>query len=285
MTKRKSKSADDTAKEQPDETPIAYLVKGKDAQEIEAEFARTVPDWKDWSDEQLAKAVALMLDFWQHPVAPVLTVARSETGAISLIPKGNATVHVLRNAETFASNSQDYVNDRLGDISNYHEAANKRGATDTNVNAALSFIREGKPQDTVQSTLLTQMSATHDAAMRALSMIGKADFTDHMSAFGNLSTKLLNAYARQAETLHKLQRGAEQTVRHVYVDARTQTAINCPPSETETRTQAHEQHEGGAFGPEMLGYDKAWNGVPATSDQREKALQPSRRKVDGSKGE
>ena len=129
------------------------------------------------------------------------------------------------------------------------------------------------------------MAATHDAAMRALSMVGKADFVDQTTSFGNLSAKLLNLYARQAETLAKLQRGAEQTVRHVYVDARTQTAINCPPAQSNNEVQYYGQDEGGAFGPAMLGYNPAWNGVPVTSNQGQEPVQDTRRQGGRAKGE
>lgn len=300
MAGGKRTAADKTAKKQPrgkracsgDNTPtetpkVAYIVWGDGTdEEIAAEFAKTVPDWADWTERERRGAVTLMRAFWDHPVAPTLSVERDEQGIVRLVPgAGQATLQTLRQSETFATNSQDLIDERLGDLAHYHSACNRSGATSRNMNASLAMIRGGNPQDTVQSALLTQMAATHDAAMRSLAMIGKAEWVDHQNSFGNLSTKLLNVYARQAETLAKLQRGAEQTVRHVYVDARTQTAINCPPAQSKTEGSPHEQHEGGTFGPAVLGYDPAWNGVPATSDEKQEALQPARREIDGSTGE
>ncbi|AKM06122.1 hypothetical protein [Pelagerythrobacter marensis] len=295
-TKGKAKgrgAADKTAKKQPrrksnlvgdcapGETPTAYLVWGDGTdEEIAANFAERVPDWEDWSEREKRGAVELMRAYWDHPVAPTLTVERGESGVRLLPGAGKATIQVLRQAETFATNSQDLIDERVSSLATHH--GNKGGAISQNLNASLAFIRGGAAQDTVQSALLTQMAATHDAAMAALAKVGKSEFVDQMTAFGNISTKLLNLYARQAETLAKLQRGAEQTVRHVYVDARTQTAFNYPPPATESRTQAHEQHEGGPCGPAMLGYDPSWNGLPATRHEREEALQPARGQIDGS---
>jgi hypothetical protein len=111
----------------------------------------------------------------------------------------------------------------------------------------------------VQSSLLVQMVATHDAAMRALNRIGKADYAEHVQLFGNLANKLLNTYTRQAETLHKLQRGGEQVVRHVYVDNRGGQAVLAEQfmrggSGVETRNHSH------ALSAPVWGEDPA--GVP-----------------------
>ena len=47
----------------------------------------------------------------------------------------------------------------------------------------------------------------------------RAEFIDHLHAFGALATKLLRTYTMQTEALAKLKRGGEQTVRveHVHV--------------------------------------------------------------------
>lgn len=301
MTARKA-AADKTAKEQPrrkgravgnntpKETPkeqkakVAAIVwaDGTD-EEIAADLAQTAPDWENWTEREKRAAVDLMREFWGHPVAPTLRVTKDDAGALRISPGGsNATLHILRQSKTFATNSQDLSNVFLGDLSNYFDKAGGAGTTSTNMSAALAFVTGGKAQDTVQSALLTQMAATHDAAMRSLAMIGKAEWVEQHSTFGNVASKLLNLYARQAETLAKLQRGAEQTVRHVYVDARTQTAINCPPPQSEKVTQSHEQYEGSAFGPSMLGYDPQGNGLPVSGHEKSEAVQAPRWKGNGS---
>lgn len=251
----------------PPKAPIAYIVDGQGTDaEIAARFAKDVPGWEDWSELQQAEAVRLLRAFWKHPNAGSLTVTRDEGGAISVAPKSNPTMNVLRLTDSFASTSADLIDERISDLTNYHGKSNSGGVNERNLNASLAFIAGGGAQDTVQAALLTQMAATHDAALRALANAGKAQFLDQMNTFANIGTKLLNVYARQAETLAKLQRGAEQTVRHLYVDARTQTAINCPPGQTQMTDQSYGQHEGGAFGPAMLGNDPAGNGVPMPSD-------------------
>lgn len=254
-------------------------------EEIAADLTDKAPDWENWTEREKRKAVDLMRAFWGHPVAPTVSV-ENDNGVVRLRPGGgNATLHVLRQCETFATNSDDLTNARLGDLSNYHSRASSGGVTSQNLSASIAFVTGGGAQDTVQAALLTQMAATHDAAMRSLSMVGSAEYVDQQTSFGNLSTKLLNLYAKQAETLAKLQRGAEQTVRHVYVDARTQTAYNYPPTQSEVREQSHEQHDGSAFGTSMLGYDPAWNGVPVASDEGQEPLPDTRRQGRGTGGE
>jgi hypothetical protein len=107
----------------------------------------------------------------------------------------------LRLVETWGSNSDAYSNDRLGQLGSYFAGDH---AADS-VSAALAFVRGAKAKDPVQSSLAVQMTATHDAAMKALRKVDKAEWVEQAQVFGNLACKLLNAYTRQAETLAKLQ--------------------------------------------------------------------------------
>lgn len=275
--RRKSEAVGDIT---PTEAPkIAYLVKSGSDEEIRETLARKIEGFDEWPEPEKAEAVRLTQKFWQRTMPPPLEIAEDN----KICPQGDLSLAVLRLSETFASPSEHLFNDRLAQLANYLKAT-PEGFNSANVSAAVAFVAGGGAQDPVQSSLLTQMAATHDAAMRALKRMANAEYVETAQTFGNLSTKLLNVYTRQAETLAKLQRGAEQTVRHVYVDARTQTAINCPPTHTESRSSPHEQHEGRAFGPAMLGYHPEWNGLPTPSDEGKEAVQSTRRQIDRSAG-
>lgn len=284
--RRKGRAAgDNTLKEQKAKVAAIVWADGTD-EEIASDLAEKAPDWDNWTGREKRKAVELMREFWGHPVAPTLSVERDDNRTVRLTPGGsNATLHVLRQAKAFATNSNDLANERLGDLSTYFRGSDPRGPTSENMSAALAFINGGQAQNPVQSSLLTQMAATHDAGMRALAMAGRAEFAEQHKVFTNLATKMFNLYAKQAETLAKLQRGAEQTVRHVYVDARTQTAINCPPLQRESEFQSHEQYASGPLSASVLGYNARGYGVPMSGDQGSEPLQAARRKGGRSKGE
>lgn len=268
-----------------DARQVAKFVSGKGTDaEIEARCAAEVDGWDKLGGSGRADMVRLMRSVTSHRNAPTLAVSQNDKGGVHVDaePDRNLTLNVLRLAEAFGSSTDHLINERVSDLVNTQAKTGE--CTTQSLSAALAFIHGGQAADPVQSALLVQMTGSHAASMRALQMAAKAEWVEQAQMWGNLSVKLMNLYTRQAETLAKLQRGAEQTVRHVYVDARTQTAINCPPERLNGMQQPYEQHEGGAFGPAMLGYDPAGNGMPIPGDQGQEAVPHSRRKIDGGTG-
>lgn len=195
----------------------------------------------------------------------------------------NVTLHALRLIEAFASASPDFVNDRLGDIATYHRAGFKGGnePTPVSVAAGVAFVRGGNPTDTVQSTLLVQMAATHDAALRALGALGRVTTTPQMNLFGNLSTKLLNTYTRQAEVLSRLQRGGEQVIKHVHIDNRGGQAVVTDTVLTGGASVGSRDQAFGlsALGPAMLGENPIGQAVPMPRDEGKEAVPDSWRRA------
>lgn len=280
MTKRKGSQADKIADKQPEPKFQAYVVQGDGSDdEIGARCAAAIPSWAELTAHQQAETIRLMRGFWERKDTPRYEVAKSENG-VSIGPSrpeaGHVTLTMLRLTDAMASGTQEYLDARLGDLGNYHGKADRRGLTSNRLNADLAFVTGGGAKDTVQSTLLVQMAATHDAAMRALANIGKADFTEHVQLFGNLSTKLLGLYTRQAEVLAKLQREGTQTIKHVHIDNRGGQAVVAEQfikggSGDEQRDQSH------ALGPTMLGQDPQGYGVPGTLDQGPEAVPDAQR--------
>jgi hypothetical protein len=87
---------------------------------------------------------------------------------------------------------------------------------ETKVNAALAVIGGVAPRNEVEALLAVQMALTHIAAMRMIAELNR--LSPHVSQggvaiAGTISTKLLRAFAGQAEALAKLRRPAVQVVR------------------------------------------------------------------------
>src|SRR5438876_5931102 len=76
------------------------------------------------------------------------------------------------------------------------------GISETAVNASLAFIEGAKPRDEVECALVIQMACTHTAAMAVLSRLGGGHGPDRsVAAMASAASRLLGAYATQAETL------------------------------------------------------------------------------------
>src|SRR6478735_6566795 len=75
--------------------------------------------------------------------------------------------------------------------------------------------------------LAVQMAATHEAAMSMLDIARGNGTVPAIQAAGGLAVKLLRTYTTQMETLAKLRRGGEQTVRveHVHVHSGGQAIV------------------------------------------------------------
>lgn len=265
---------------------IATVVSGAGTdEEIAARCAAAVDGWDTLSPKARADTIRLMRHVEHASNPPRSVVTRSENGAVVVGAPENAnvTLNALRMIDAFGTNSSDFTNDRLGDLVNYHASANRLGVTTENLSAALAFVHGGQPTDPVQSSLLVQMNCTHDAALRALAMVGKADFVEQAQVFGNLAAKLLNAYARQAEVLAKLQRGGEQVIKHVHIDNRggqavlTEQVIAGGGGTGKVGDQVYGQSACGAAlpCPDPLG-----NTVPMPSTQGQEAVPVTRGSID-----
>lgn len=137
------------------------------------------------------------------------------------------------------------------------------------------------PRDQAEALLLVQMYVTHDAAIRALSQLGSAEWVPTAQMFGNLATKLLRTSQGQMETLARMRRGGEQVVRHVHVDNRGGQAVIAENVHTGGKgngkidDQSHATGTAG-IGPALLGADPFGNGVPIPSREGPEAVSYAR---------
>lgn len=249
-------------------------------------LAEKVPGWSELRPKQQSELMQRMRSF-QAAVQPSPRMSLTDVnGARSIgVPDDeNVTLHALRAADTFATRSSELVDDRIKDLASFARPGSKHGLSpgSDELNASLAFVAGGQPKDPVQSTLLVQMDATHNAAMRALDRGARAEFIQQAQMWGNLSVKLLNAFTRQAEVLAKLQRGGEQVVKHIHIDNRggqalvTEQVVTGGGVKSKVGEQPHEQC---THGPALLGTDPLGNVVPMPSLEGQEAVQTARRRV------
>lgn len=250
---------------------------GSDA-DIRARCAAEVSGWDVLKPKQQDEMVRLMRVLWEMPPSQRMELIRTPDLTTIGAPEGaNASLFALRLSETFASESDAYTTDRLADLTKCLSAV---GDCDSRgLSAAVAFVHGAKPRDPVQSSLAVQMTATHDAAMRALERFNRAEHVPQAQLFGNMANKLLNTFTRQAEVLAKLQRGGEQVIKHVHVDNRGGQAVIAEQFVTggSSENRREQSYEQGPFGAALLGADAIGAGLPVTIDEGQRALPSSRR--------
>lgn len=260
--------------------PITLSESGT-AEEAKADLAKSVPGWdklsKDDQTELAEMAVAQLRA--RKPVK--VTLAEKPGGGKSIGIAGVCeTQGLLKLQKTFAAVTMDPVNARANELLKYMGSVN----TDTTdrYNAALSFIESMDPQNQVEVLLLVQMYVTHDAAIRALAMLGSAEWVPQAQTFGNLAAKLLRTSQGQMDTLARMRRGGEQVVRHIHVDNRGGQAViaeNVNNGGAKNGKIDNQSDATGAagIGPAMLGTNPFGCGVPIPSREGEAAMQDARR--------
>jgi len=274
-TKAKAKAKGPTSRE-----PIATMVSGAGTDnEIAERCAQHVPGWAKMGERGKADTIRLMRHHHEAKAIPAMNVSKGENGIGLQTPDGaNATLNAMRLVEAMGVGSDAFLNARVQDLCRYHGSTGS-GIDTLALSDALALIAGAGATDPVQSSLLTQMHCTHNAAIRALSAVGKSEWVDNAQMWGNLSVKLLNAYARQAEVLAKLQRGGEQVIKHVHIDNRGGQAVLAEQVITggggseESRNQPLGLDAGS---PALLGSDSLGRVVPLPSSQRPEAMPVAR---------
>jgi len=259
---------------------IAMPVSGTAEEALET-LAKSIPGWKELSKEQQTELAEIAVQQRKQHQPVKVTLTRKPEGGMSIGIAGKCETHgLLKLHRTVAAGSMDPVNARANELLKYLGSV---GADNTDrYNAALSFIESMEPQNQAEALLLVQMYVTHDAAIRALSQLGSAEWVPTAQTFGNLATKLLRTSQGQMETLAKMKRGGEQVVRHIHVDNRGGQAVIAENLNTGGGKNGKNDNQSHATGTAeisaaMLGSDAFGNGVPIPSREGEAALQNARR--------
>jgi hypothetical protein len=255
------------------------------AEEAKSTLSTSIPGWDALTKEQQTELAELAVAQRHMPQPVKVTLTRKPEGGVSIGIAGKCEVHGLfKLQKAFAAVSMDPVQARANELLKYLGSV---GADSTDrYNAALSFIESMAPRDQAEALLLVQMYVTHDAAIRALSQLGSAEWVPTAQTFGNLATKLLRTSQGQMETLARMRRGGEQVVRHIHVDNRGGQAViaeNVHAGGQRNGKIDDQSHatEAAGISPALLGTDPIGNGVPIPSREGAEAVPDARRHQSG----
>lgn len=156
-------------------------------------------------------------------------------------------------------------------------------------NSMLAAVEGVRPENEVEGMLAVQMATTHQAAMQALGKACQTNMPEVAETFGNLANKLMRTYTQQVETLAKLRRGGEQTVRveHVHVYEGGQAIVGNVTGPTvrgylENGRQPHALTGSAALAvqaqPEVLCADSGRDAVPVSGREGQGSMQDARRR-------
>ena len=277
---RKAKSSN---KEVPanDRTIPITLPESGTAEEAKGNLAKSVPGWDKLSKSEQTELAEMATAQLRAPKPVKVKLTEKPTGGKSIGIAGDCeTQGLLKLQKTFAAVTMDPVNARANELLKYMASV---GSDNTDrYNAALSFIESMEPQNQAEVLLLVQMYVTHDAAIRALSMMGTAEWVPQVQTFGNLATKLLRTSQGQMETLGRMRRGGEQVVRHIHVDNRGGQAVIAENVNTGGPRNGKSKDQSFATGTTsnsstLLGTDTSGGGMPVPSREGQAAMQDARR--------
>ncbi len=129
----------------------------------------------------------------------------------------------LRMHAAFGSMSQPFMDTMLGELMTVWDS--NGGISEKTYNAAIAVLDGARPQNEIEAMLVVQMIAANEAALRAVSMIGKCDWFPQAMGFGSLANKFMRTFTAQAEALAKIRRGGEQIVKYVHVHEGGQAVV------------------------------------------------------------
>ena len=103
----------------------------------------------------------------------------------------------------------------------------KQFADEVGVKFMFAFIREGKPRDTIEATLLGQMAATNVAAMSFANRLANAKSLAERDSADRTFNKLMRTFAAQVEALQRYRSKSENKVffQHVSVNDSAQAIV------------------------------------------------------------
>lgn len=251
------------------------------AEEAKDDLAKSIPGWDKLTESEKTDLAEMAVAQLRARQPVKVTLTKKPDGGNSIGIAGDCEAQgLLKLQKAFGAVTMDPVNARASELLKYMASV----GTDTTdrYNAALSFIESMEPQNQTEVLLLVQIYVTHDAAIRALAMLGSAEWMPQAQTFGNLAAKLLRTSQGQMDTLARMRRGGEQVVRHIHVDNRGGQAViaeNVNAGGSKNGKIDNQSHATAAVGdgPAMLGTDPFGSGVPIPERERQETLQDARR--------
>lgn len=95
-------------------------------------------------------------------------------------------------------------------------------------NALMATLLSLKPQDEIESMMITRLVVLHKNSMNIMAKAWQTDRVDFASSYTNSATKLMRCYNETLETLNRYRRKGEQkiTVQHVNVSDGGQAIVS-----------------------------------------------------------
>lgn len=157
-------------------------------------------------------------------------IDRDDNGSAMLAPPhADNGGFIVRLTNSFGTGSTDFA---ISQLRSLRRLIRPRGTEPGNddalsINAALAVIDAVKPANEIEAALATQMAGTHVLAEEMLERARQAETIDQLERYAGLATKLQRAFANQIDTLGRIRRKAEQTVRveHVHVHSGGQAIV------------------------------------------------------------
>ena len=170
-------------------------------------------------------------------------IAEGATGAVS--PNhADAQGWRMQFLDAFGTRSDDLSLVLLGQLEKVCRQRGQKDLSQLATNAALAIVDGIAPENETEAMLGVQMAGTHALAME---MLGRARHAEHLpptSDYANLAIRFLRTYTMQMDTLAKLRRKGQQTVRveHVHVHDGGQAIVGALAAGTLPKSgECHEQ--------------------------------------------
>ncbi|GJE78569.1 hypothetical protein [Methylorubrum suomiense] len=240
---------------------------------------------------QEQRGIDKALAYCRGRTAPIaFEISKAEGSDISVgIPHNNAGGFIAQQRATFGTVSQAFADRAGGEVGNALRNRGEALPSPNALNAGVAAIAGIEPQNEQEAMLAVQMVGTHAMAMEMMNLAKQTESPDRLERYGNLATKFLRTYTTQMETLAKLRRGGEQTVRveHVHVYQGGQAVVHQVTQvggqhggSLENENQAHALIGSPAHalpaGTPMLRQDTGGAGMPVARGGREEAVPDAR---------
>ena len=231
------------------------------------------PEYSDAQRETAARAAAWVLEQRKARGQPLKLQSTVKDRQISLeVTPDQAPLLDVFLFQATGSLSRPFVDGLTVQLMNMHGAVNND--TPMTLNSALAVLHSMKPANELEAMLIANMIGLQDFFSHTLFLARKADMRDARDQYGNMANKTARTMAALVDSLTKLRSGGKQQVevRHVYIDARTQTVVNGPQGgggDASNSSQPHGQCAGLAYalGSPVWGEDAARDGLPGSGDQ------------------
>lgn len=268
------------------------------SESVEAVIQSKEPSKREPTQREQA-AIGKAVAYCRGRLEPLAYAVKTAEGARLTVESPHSDVGgtiALQNA-TFGTASIAFAERLAGQVSSAVRGQGQAFPTAEAINAGVAAVAGIGPQTEQEAMLAVQMLGTHEMAVGMMERARHAADINQAERYGNLATKFLRTYTTQLETLAKIRRGGEQTVRveHVHVYSGGQAIVGQVATGgqglaggiSENGRQPHALTGQAAYalpnGSPLLCQDTGGAGMPVAGSERPEAM-PDARRRDGKRG-